>query len=178
MTKQYKFCPNCGTPTEDSIAAARTNDEAILRCLHCRYVDYQHSYPTAGAIIEDVSSRVLLVRRSREPFAGYWEVPGGFLLEGEHPEEGARREIREELGIEIVHIELLGIYMDTYAVSNNALKATLNIFYLSRISAGEPVIGDEISQFEWFSRNSLPENIAFANNRLAIQEWLKNSSTV
>jgi len=47
------------------------------------------------------SLRVLLIRRGHEPYAGKWAIPGGFLELDEPAEAGARRELREETGLEI-----------------------------------------------------------------------------
>ena len=43
---------------------------------------------------------VMLTRRAREPQAGWWDLPGGFLEPGEHPEAALIREVREELGVD------------------------------------------------------------------------------
>jgi ADP-ribose pyrophosphatase YjhB (NUDIX family) len=56
----------------------------------------------------------LLVRRAREPYAGWWELPGGFSDKGEHPADTARREVAEELGVSVRLLELLGFYFDAY----------------------------------------------------------------
>jgi ADP-ribose pyrophosphatase YjhB (NUDIX family) len=44
--------------------------------------------------------RLLLTLRAHSPWRGWWEIPGGFQNAGEHPEDGARREIAEEIGVE------------------------------------------------------------------------------
>ncbi|WP_165228860.1 NUDIX domain-containing protein [Aquisphaera insulae] len=47
----------------------------------------------------DGAEHVLLIRRRRDPFAGSWAIPGGYLEMDEAPEAGARRELREETGL-------------------------------------------------------------------------------
>lgn len=54
-----------------------------------------------GGVVLDREGRVLLVKRAREPQRGRWSFPGGLLRLGETAEEGLRREIREETGLEV-----------------------------------------------------------------------------
>jgi ADP-ribose pyrophosphatase YjhB (NUDIX family) len=58
-----------------------------------------------GAVVLD-GNRVLLVRRGQEPLKGEWSIPGGVLELGETLEEGIRREVAEETGLEV---KVLGI---------------------------------------------------------------------
>jgi len=61
-----------------------------------------------GAIITD-GPRVLLVRRGREPSKGLWSIPGGMLELGESLVEGIRREVREEVGLEVRVLETVEV---------------------------------------------------------------------
>lgn len=64
------------------------------------------------AIIE--KGKVLMVRAARGLTKGYWNLPGGFIGYGEHPEESAKREVEEELGLRVQLVRLLGIYAQTF----------------------------------------------------------------
>jgi 8-oxo-dGTP pyrophosphatase MutT (NUDIX family) len=57
----------------------------------------QRNAPSASAIISR-DGFVLLTRRARRPWEGYWETPGGYVEWGEHPQDAIRRELHEELG--------------------------------------------------------------------------------
>ena len=61
-----------------------------------------------GAIITD-GDRVLLVRRGREPSKGLWSIPGGMLELGESLVDGIRREVREEVGLEVRVLETVEV---------------------------------------------------------------------
>ena len=76
--------------------------------LHC--YEYPHPAITTDVVLCTVQGgqlRVLLIRRGREPYAGYWALPGGFLDVDEDLEACARRELLEETGIEGIYLEQL-----------------------------------------------------------------------
>ncbi|MGU3293754.1 (deoxy)nucleoside triphosphate pyrophosphohydrolase [Williamsia sp. M5A3_1d] len=65
----------------------------------------------AGAVID--GPRLLVAQRSRPPeLAGLWELPGGKVEPGESPQEALARELVEELGIEVVVGESVGVHVE------------------------------------------------------------------
>jgi 8-oxo-dGTP diphosphatase len=68
-----------------------------------------------GLLVVDVAGRVLLVRSNHGFPKGMWNIPGGFIDYGEHPEEAALRELREETGLEVTLGRLLGVYRERFA---------------------------------------------------------------
>jgi 8-oxo-dGTP diphosphatase len=116
-------------------------------------------------VVTDDEGRVLLARRAGEVFQGYWDLPGGFLEEGEHPLDALRRELREETGLEVEPESFLGIWMDRYGDAEDA-HATLNLYWTARVVAGEAEAAeaaDDVSELRWFEPDSLPpaEETAF-----------------
>lgn len=65
------------------------------------------------AVVRD-DGRVLMVKSNRGFTKGMWNIPGGFIEYGEHPETAAVREIREEVGLDVVLGDLLGIWMERF----------------------------------------------------------------
>jgi 8-oxo-dGTP diphosphatase len=63
-------------------------------------------------VVFDPFGRVLLVRRGREPCAGKHALPGGFVKIGETIASACRREVREETGIDVSELTLVGVYSD------------------------------------------------------------------
>ncbi len=104
-----------------------------------------------------------------------WDLPGGFMNEGEAPEQTVSREIKEELGMEaeVVFIK---------SVPGNALWKDkkfpiISFFYL--VNAGEQNIklNEENSEFDWISLADIkPENVAFDSNQIFVS-WLKKEFT-
>lgn len=87
--------------------------------------------------------------------------------EGEHPLQALRRELREETGLEIEPVELLGMFMDRYEE-----RHLLTIHWLAR-AEGVPTPGDDVSELRWFEESELPERDAFAFENVwrAISLW-------
>jgi 8-oxo-dGTP diphosphatase len=155
----WRYCPRCAT----ELGYARNHVE----CPQCGYVHYAASFPTASAFIRDGDAHVLLARRATEPDLGKWDVPGGFLEEGEDPVEGLRRELREETGIELDVGDFVGTFADTYGDGPDAVHV-LNLVWEARIASGEPVPSDDVAELRWFPKDRLPADVDLAFRWLAV----------
>lgn len=98
-----------------------------------------------GASIAVLSqNKVLLVRRKRAPAAGLWSLPGGRIARGESPREAARRELKEETGIEA---DVEGV-LDRVAVAAPDRTFRLTVFY-GRLTGGVLKPGGDADAAEW-----------------------------
>ncbi|MGI8421362.1 MAG: NUDIX hydrolase [Gaiellaceae bacterium] len=160
----WKHCPRC--------ASALDGDETRLECVSCGLVVYASSAPTANALCIDDRGRVLLVRRAREPFAGFWDIPGGFVEEGEDALAALHRELREETGLEVEPGAYFGAWSDWYGDGPSA-QATLNLVWLARLGPGEPVAADDVSELGWFAVEDLPrrDELAFETVPAVLEAW-------
>jgi 8-oxo-dGTP diphosphatase len=150
----WRFCARCGSEVE--------REQGRVRCPACGFVHYANSEPTACALCADERGRVLLARRANEPFKGYWDLPGGFLEEGEHPLDALRRELREETGLEVEPLDFVGIWTDRYPYGTQ-VGSTLNLYWTARVVGGSPQAADDVSEVGWFAPDELPgeEELAF-----------------
>jgi ADP-ribose pyrophosphatase YjhB (NUDIX family) len=98
----------------------------------------RHSVSVSGIIIDD-NGRALLIRRRDN---GRWEPPGGVLELGETIDDGLRREVREETGLDIEPIALSGVY-------KNMTRAIVNLVFRCKITGGRLAANDEASDFRW-----------------------------
>lgn len=162
-----RFCLACGTRLVEQLIDHRSRRV----CPACGWIYWRNAKPCAGALIIR-NGKVLLIRRTIEPFRGYWDIPGGFCEVDEHPAETAIREAREETGLEIELTGLLGLWLDEYAGS-----ATLNVYYLARPLTRRLEPGDDADGAAWFAPNALPRRIAFENGRQALAVWAVSADT-
>jgi ADP-ribose pyrophosphatase YjhB (NUDIX family) len=150
--KPFRFCPACASELE------RGSDEGF-RCSNCGRSWYRNSAPAAGAaIVKD--GKALVTERGIEPKKGLYDIPGGFLEAGEHPVEALKRELREELGVEIeVDVEDC-ISMVPHAYGDEA-DYVLALGFLARWVGGELRAADDVAAFRWVDLDEL-ETLDFA----------------
>ncbi len=101
---------------------------------------------------------VLLVRRAHHG-AGSWATPGGYLDQEETFEGCAAREVREETGVEIADLEVVGVANDRHPDG----KHNVTVWLAGRWAAGEARVADgESVAVGWFRRDRLPEPLYFS----------------
>ena len=102
---------------------------------------------TTDAVIVDPLKGVVLIRRARPPFLGCWALPGGFVEVGESCVDACLREAREETGLDIEAVALLGVYS---APDRDPRGHTVSVVYLCRAVGGVLSGGDDASEARWF----------------------------
>ena len=112
--------------------------------------------------------KVLLVQRKNDPFKGEWALPGGFLEEDEDLENGARRELKEETGLEVDKVWQIRAFGKPH---RDPRGRTISIAFMGIIEDEKEVKGsDDASDARWFDSRNLPE-LAF-DHREIIEEAL------
>jgi ADP-ribose pyrophosphatase YjhB (NUDIX family) len=110
-----------------------------------------------NAVIFDTTDRVLLTKRRDIPM---WCLPGGRLEPGETLTQAVRREVREEVGIEVSVIRLTGIYsVGNIRVIYPASGHVVVVAFECRIVSGTPGLSDEVAEIGYFPSASLPIEI-------------------
>ncbi len=159
----YSYCPKCGNKYNQQ------TEQNKFTCSACSFVFYLNSKPTASTIIVS-GNKILLGKRRIEPSKGKWDVIGGFLDLGEQPEDGAKREAKEETGLDVEIEGCLGFFIDTYETTGDK---TLNICFVAKVLSGEATPGDDIEELAWFATHELPKDIAFQNGQDMLNAYLK-----
>jgi NAD+ diphosphatase len=141
--RTHQFCSRCGHPTSDK------EDETAKLCPSCGFVSFPDVSPAIiVAVIRD--ERILLARASRFPKQMY-SVLAGFVEPGESLEECVRREVREEVGVEVTNIRYFGSQPWPFPHS-------LMVGFTAEYAAGEiRMDGKEIVDAGWFTADHLPQ---------------------
>lgn len=108
---------------------------------------------------------VLLVQRRRWPFAGYWATPGGFIEMSETLEEAARRELAEETGVRVTHLEQLYTFGDPGRDPRTRVISVAFLGLAGPDQARQPVAGDDAADAAWWPVDRLPP-LAFDHDRV------------
>jgi 8-oxo-dGTP diphosphatase len=116
----------------------------------------QHRSPilTVDIIIE-LSEGIVLIKRKNPPFG--WALPGGFVEYGESVESAAKREAREETGLELEDMKQFHAYSDPH---RDPRHHTISVVFIAR-GTGKPKASDDAADIGVFSKNTLPEPLAF-----------------
>jgi len=102
----------------------------------------------AAAVIFDQNKNIFLVKITYQRVHP-WGLPGGGLEYGEHPEDAVVREVWEETG--------LNVCIDKLLLVNSWLPDRVGLYYLCRIKDGTFTPSDEVSEFDYFPVDALPD---------------------
>jgi NAD+ diphosphatase len=150
--KPFNYCPACGS-SEISFS-----DMKKLVCRDCSLTYYQNVAAAAGGILE-YNNKIVLIKRVREPGKGRLDLPGGFVNPNESAEEALRREVKEELKIEVGELKYLGSYPNIYQYKG-VVYHTCDLFFYSKIDALGPEFDrTEIEELILIDPLEIPEDI-------------------
>ena len=159
--EQARFCPRCGQ-------AADVDYPRSISCPHCGYGAYYNPKPVAAAIPVTAAGEIVLLKRGFDPGKDLWTFPGGFVDLGESVEEAARREVREEIEVDVELTGLVGVY------SRSDDRVVLIVF-AAKIQ-DEPKTTPEALQVEAFAPDEIPwQELAFWSTTNALKDFLARS---
>lgn len=133
---QFQYCPVCGAK------AFVVRNEKAKRCEACGFVYYFNPSSAVACFIRNAKGELLLVRRAKEPAKDTLDLPGGFVDMFESGEEAARREVKEETGLDITDCRYLFSLPNLYMYSGFEVH-TLDMFYECLVDDFDHVHADD-----------------------------------
>ncbi|MBQ9677542.1 MAG: NUDIX domain-containing protein [Prevotella sp.] len=165
--EKFAYCPICGSKY------FMIHNFKSKKCEDCGFVYYANPCAATAAFIVNDRQEILVVRRAKEPAKGTLDLPGGFVDMYETAEEGMRREIKEETGLDIDKIEYLFSSPNVYLYSGLGVH-TLDMDYLAHVSADVSVKADDDAEAcLWIPITDLhPEEFGLLSIRHAVEKFL------
>mgnify|MGYP005640530439 FL=1 len=135
-------------------------------------MNFRNPVPTVDIIIEQ-GGEIILIERKNPPHG--WALPGGFVDYGESLESAAQREALEETGLTV---DLLGQFHTYSDPSRDPRQHNISTVFIAQ-AKGKPQAGSDALKARFFTKNTLPEKIAF-DHALILEDylnWRKNGKT-
>lgn len=127
--------------------------------------------PAASAVVCDDEGRILLQRRVDN---GMWALPGGVMNIGESLPECVVRETREETGLEVEVVGIVGTYSNprhVFAYDDGEVRQEFSICFLARPVGGQLTVSDESTDVRWFDPAEVDELPMVASVRGRVADW-------
>jgi len=160
------YCSHCGS-AELSFTVPEGDNRARYVCAGCGAIHYTNPKIVTGCL-PIWEEQVLLCRRAIEPRLGYWNVPGGFLENGETVEQGAIREVWEEALAEVT-------VQHVHAIFSLPHINQVYIHFLARLNSLEFRAGEESLEVQLFHEAEIPWNeIAFSSTTFSLERYFRD----
>ncbi len=153
-TDDWTSCPRC--------RGALVHADDHVRCTACDLVHFPNMGVGAAVVVRNARGQVLMVQRSARQFgAGKWCLPCGYVEWGEDVREAARREAREEAGVEVI----VGDAVHAETNVHQPERPTVGIWFAARLADPDaaPVAGDDAVAVGWFDPGD-PPPLAFPSD--------------
>ncbi len=144
-----KFCPKCGS------SQFHYEDDNSFRCESCDFHFFINSASAVAAIIENEAGEILLTIRGKEPQKGLLDLPGGFVDPGETIEEALKREVKEELNLQVTQTDYLTSFPNEYVFSGYSVY-TLDLAFICKVKNFDKIeANDDVAGYQFFSHKEV-----------------------
>jgi ADP-ribose pyrophosphatase YjhB (NUDIX family) len=159
------YCSNCGSKDILWIIPEGETHHRFI-CDNCDTIHYQNPKVVVGCIPR-WGNKILLCRRAIEPRKGFWNLPGGYLENGESLIEGAGREAFEETNAKVKIGKLISIF--TIPTINQVM-----IHFAAELESDDFSTTEESSELALYAPEELPwDELAFNSNDFALKAYLE-----
>jgi NADH pyrophosphatase NudC (nudix superfamily) len=147
--KVLRYCPKCGS------SRFKAACERSLKCGDCGFILFINSAAAVAALICDNSNRLLLTVRGIEPGYGKLDLPGGFINPGESAESAVKRELFEELGLEVKSVNYFGSAPNEYIYNGFSIFTLDMAFNVVPHDITNLKAMDDITDFKFISEKDI-----------------------
>ncbi len=167
----FKHCPSCGSE------AIKPDSAKSAACAACGFVYFFNASAAVAAIITNADDELLVAVRGQDPGKGRWDLPGGFVDPGETVEAALRREIREELDLEIQSMHYFASAPNDY-VYRSVTYLTADLVFVCEVEDFSPLRAqDDIEAVVFVPLERLdPQQFYFSSIRRIISAFADKKS--
>jgi len=159
-----RYCQTCGRDLVERFIDGERRSR--FQCEGCGFIHYMNPRIIAAVIVEH-GGRILMQRRAMEPGAGLWTFPGGFLELGETPGDGAIREAKEEVGLDVTLGPLSGVY------ARPDVGIVMVVYEGTSTTDAAYVADHESLVVRWCDIGAIPwAELAFETTEQALRDWV------
>jgi NADH pyrophosphatase NudC (nudix superfamily) len=166
-SNEWQYCPWCGAK---SFCASHDN---YMKCSTCNKIYYINASGAVACIIENPQGEILLTRRAFEPAKGMLDLPGGFISLDETAENAVRREVKEELNLDIESLQYIGSSPNRY-LYGGMVYFTLDLGFKCLVTDFTNMrVADDVNGYEFLPPHRIDLlQISFPSIRNFLQMYL------
>jgi ADP-ribose pyrophosphatase YjhB (NUDIX family) len=163
----FRFCPRCG-----AARAAAAQEAAPFRCEACDFLYFFNPAIAVAALILREDGKALFIRRAKDPARGRLAMVGGFVDIGERAEDALRREVREEVQLDLHDVRFLSSHPNNYHYQD-IVYPVVDLIFVARTRDHEKAAAlDGVASFGWLDPMQVDlDELAFPSMRDALTRY-------
>lgn len=163
----FRHCPRCGVARE-----ATTATPEPFACGSCGFLYFFNPAVAVAALVVRPDGRGLFIRRASDPARGRLALVGGFVDPGENAEDALRREVREEVGLELDEVRFLSSSPNEYHYRGTTYPVVDLIFLGTTRGETRATALDGVASLEWLDPMNVDlDELAFPSMRDGVARY-------